>query len=211
MRLETRAPLDLRLLRFLVRLPPIPRCAHKELSRQAMKGYLPERILDLERPKAPLPKDPVELGLELEGAPDVDRGRRRAGRPGIRRSIGRKRGAGPRKWVRNACCASAYNLAQACWTLKLPDAMVEGGVAHLWQRPRHLSAQFLRHSIALSLLERAMFRMNMAGGGIAGYLLRLSLSPTEEDWEKGSEERRSWLWDAVRRPFRLIRKYGHGE
>jgi hypothetical protein len=55
-----------------------------------------------------------------------------------------------------------------------------------------------------------MFRMDMAGVGIAGagYLLRLSLSPTEEDWEEGSEERRSWLWDAVRRPFRLIRKYG---
>jgi len=38
--------------------------------------------------------------------------------------------------------------------------------------------------------------------------LRLSLSPTEEDWVEGAEYRRSWLWDAVRRPLRLLRKYG---
>jgi hypothetical protein len=64
-----------------------------------------------------------------------------------------------------------------------------------------------------SLRGRAMYRMKMAGGGVAGavYLARLSLSPTEEDWEEGAEERRSWLWDAVRRPFRLLRKYGSGE
>jgi len=61
-----------------------------------------------------------------------------------------------------------------------------------------------------SLRRRAMFRMSMAGGGVVGtaYLVRLSLSPTEEDWEEGAEGRRSWLWDAVRRPFRLLRKYG---
>ncbi len=55
--------------------------------------------------------------------------------------------------------------------------------------------------------------MKMAGGGLTGaaYLMRLSLSPTEEDWEEGAEERRSWLWDAVRRPLRLLRKYGSGE
>jgi len=61
-----------------------------------------------------------------------------------------------------------------------------------------------------SLRRRAAFRMEMAGGGVTGaaYLIRLSLSPTEEDWEEGSEGRRSWLWDSVRRPFRLLRKYG---
>ncbi|MGB2635255.1 MAG: hypothetical protein WAM58_15105 [Candidatus Acidiferrum sp.] len=55
-----------------------------------------------------------------------------------------------------------------------------------------------------------MFRLKMAGGGLSGiaYLARLSLSPTQEDWAKGAEERRSWFWDAVRRPFRLLRKYG---
>jgi hypothetical protein len=53
----------------------------------------------------------------------------------------------------------------------------------------------------------------MAGGGLtgAGYLMRLSFSPTQEDWMKGAEERRSWLWDVVRRPFRLFRKYGSNE
>jgi Uncharacterised nucleotidyltransferase len=61
-----------------------------------------------------------------------------------------------------------------------------------------------------SLAQRARFRMEMSGGGIAGaaYLLRLSFSPTEEDWAEGKEEQRSWLWDAIRRPFRLLRKYG---
>lgn len=64
-----------------------------------------------------------------------------------------------------------------------------------------------------SLKRRAMYRLKMAGGGMTGaaYLMRLSLSPTEEDWEEGTEERRSWLWDALRRPFRLLRKYGSGE
>jgi len=60
------------------------------------------------------------------------------------------------------------------------------------------------------LAQRAMFRLKMAGGGLAGaaYLARLSLSPTHEDWVTGAEERRSWWWDALHRPFRLFRKYG---
>ena len=64
-----------------------------------------------------------------------------------------------------------------------------------------------------ALRERAFFRAAMAGGGFTGvqYLVRLSLSPTEEDWVEGAENRRSWLWEAVRRPLRLLRKYGpHG-
>jgi hypothetical protein len=62
----------------------------------------------------------------------------------------------------------------------------------------------------LGLFGRAGFRMRMRGGFLAGpaYLLRLSLSPTEEDWASGSEEKRPWLLDAVGRPFRLARKYG---
>lgn len=60
------------------------------------------------------------------------------------------------------------------------------------------------------LPKRALFRLQVAGGGItgAGYLARLALSPTQEDWERGNEEHRSSLWDAARRPFRLLRKYG---
>lgn len=58
--LETRAPLlDLRILRFLLRVPPVPWCINKELCRRAMKGGLPDRVLV--RPKAPLMEDPLEL------------------------------------------------------------------------------------------------------------------------------------------------------
>jgi hypothetical protein len=60
------------------------------------------------------------------------------------------------------------------------------------------------------IFERAVFRMRLRGGMISGpaYLLRLSFSPTEEDWMEGAEERRPRLLDAIRRPFRLARKYG---
>ncbi len=59
--IEARAPLfALPLVRFMLRLPPLPWCAHKELLRQAMKGALPDSIL--KRPKSPLAADPlVEL------------------------------------------------------------------------------------------------------------------------------------------------------
>lgn len=57
--LETRAPLlDLRILRFLLRLPPVPWCVNKELLRKAMKGCLPRAVL--QRPKTVLLMDPLE-------------------------------------------------------------------------------------------------------------------------------------------------------
>jgi hypothetical protein len=70
----------------------------------------------------------------------------------------------------------------------------------------------LGESAPFGLFGRAAFRMKMRGGYLqgAGYLLRLSLSPTEEDWASGSEEKRSWLLDAAGRPFRLAQKYGRG-
>ena len=56
--------------------------------------------------------------------------------------------------------------------------------------------------------------MRMRGSLIAApaYLLRLSFSPTEEDWMVGAdpEVKRRGFFDAVRRPFRLARKYGRG-
>jgi hypothetical protein len=60
------------------------------------------------------------------------------------------------------------------------------------------------------LFGRAAFRMRMRAGLLPGvaYLLRLSLSPTEEDWVAGAEERRPRMLDAIIRPFRLARKYG---
>jgi hypothetical protein len=59
------------------------------------------------------------------------------------------------------------------------------------------------------LFERALFRLRMRGGLVAAptYLLRLSLSPTEEDWQSGDEEKRPSFLNALRRPFRLARKY----
>lgn len=58
--LETRAPfLDLRILKFLLRLPPVPWCVNKELLRKAMKGRLPQVVL--QRPKTLLLMDPLEV------------------------------------------------------------------------------------------------------------------------------------------------------
>jgi len=58
--LEPRAPLlDLRLIRFLLRVPPVPWCIDKELGRRAMEGLLPLTVLH--RPKSPLIRDPLEV------------------------------------------------------------------------------------------------------------------------------------------------------
>jgi asparagine synthase (glutamine-hydrolysing) len=60
---ESRAPfLDERLLRYLLRVPPVPWCAHKDLLRQTMRGLLPEKIRL--RPKTPLLGDPLALHVE---------------------------------------------------------------------------------------------------------------------------------------------------
>jgi len=60
-----------------------------------------------------------------------------------------------------------------------------------------------------ALLARALFRFQMRGRLLAGagYLTRLTLSPTEEDWIEGSNERAASLRESLRRPFRLARKY----
>jgi Uncharacterised nucleotidyltransferase len=63
-----------------------------------------------------------------------------------------------------------------------------------------------------ALFERAAFRLRMRGGLLAApaYLLRLALSPTEEDWKQGTAESRNSVLDALRRPYRLARKHGRG-
>ncbi len=60
------------------------------------------------------------------------------------------------------------------------------------------------------LFERAAFRLRMRGSFLAApaYLLKLSLSPTEEDWQSGGKVGNNRFFDALRRPFRLARKYG---
>jgi hypothetical protein len=57
--------------------------------------------------------------------------------------------------------------------------------------------------------SRALFRMRMRGGlfGGATYLLRLTLSPTEEDWREKSGKKQGRILETLRRPLRLARKY----
>jgi hypothetical protein len=98
---------------------------------------------------------------------------------------------------------------------------VAGGIAEEIERDR--ASRALRDEIQNwlpyagrkepSLTKRAIYRMRLAGGGLSGarYLTRLSLSPTEDDWEQGTDGGGSWLWEAARRPLRLIRKYGSEE
>jgi putative nucleotidyltransferase-like protein len=86
------------------------------------------------------------------------------------------------------------------------DAESDAGAVHLAQQ----IAERLTHvdNQPMSLLSRALFRVKMRGGGIPGlaYLLRLSLSPTEEDWLADSDKHSAI--NALERPFRLARKYG---
>jgi hypothetical protein len=79
----------------------------------------------------------------------------------------------------------------------------------------HLAEQILHWLPAAGypppgLFERALFRLRMRGRFLSAsaYLLRLSLSPTEEDWQPGAGENRHGFLAALRRPFRLARKYG---
>lgn len=59
------------------------------------------------------------------------------------------------------------------------------------------------------ILDRALFRVGMRGGLFAGlsYLLRLSFSPTEDDWPSKPGSNRPSVIDTISRPFRLARRY----
>lgn len=64
---ETRYPfLDLRMVNYLLAIPPFPWFFKKTLVREAMTGRLPERIRT--RPKTPLQGDPVSAQLRRTGA-----------------------------------------------------------------------------------------------------------------------------------------------
>ena len=59
---EMRHPyFDLRLLEFLLALPPIPWCVEKEITRRVMRGRLPDSVV--ERRKAPLARFPIHETL----------------------------------------------------------------------------------------------------------------------------------------------------
>jgi asparagine synthase (glutamine-hydrolysing) len=78
---ETRYPfLDLRMVNFLLAIPPFPWFFKKTLLREAMAGRLPERVRA--RPKTPLQGDPVLAQIQRGGnerlkkiplSPDLDR------------------------------------------------------------------------------------------------------------------------------------------
>src|SRR6266481_4383826 len=126
-------------------------------------------------------------------------------------------------WQRVADSASAVKaermlhtglrLASDLLKARLPDkvlAMVQADAVSARLVERTLKWLPAAGSAPPGLLERAAYRLGMRGGLISGpaYLLRLSLSPTEEDWKNGAEEKRHRFLDALRRPFRLARKYG---
>lgn len=69
--IEFRHPyFDLRLLRFLLRLPELPWCVDKTLLRLALRGTLPEEVRT--RPKAPLPGFPEYEALRGRGIPQAE-------------------------------------------------------------------------------------------------------------------------------------------
>ena len=69
---EGRYPfLDLRLVGFLLAIPPVPWCIDKELLRVAMRGALPESIR--RRPKAALAGDPLRAKLRESDVQWLDR------------------------------------------------------------------------------------------------------------------------------------------
>jgi putative nucleotidyltransferase-like protein len=108
---------------------------------------------------------------------------------------------------------TGLQLAAALLKLRLPDHVLEKVKSD--KVAANLASQILNWLPAAGyappgLFERAAFRMRMHGGLVSApaYLIRLSLSPTEEDWGAGAEENQSSFLDVVRRPFRLARKYG---
>ena len=61
--------LDLRVLQFLLSVPPLPWAWKKSLVRRSMRGWLPEPIL--RRPKTPLPVSPLARAMKEHGLPDL--------------------------------------------------------------------------------------------------------------------------------------------
>lgn len=63
------------------------------------------------------------------------------------------------------------------------------------------------------LFSRALYRVRMRGSVVSGlgYLLRLTFSPTQEDWLADPEKNHDGRFAALRRPIRLAKKYRSGE
>jgi asparagine synthase (glutamine-hydrolysing) len=70
--LDWRHPyLDLRVLTFLLSVPPIPWGRRKQLMREAMQGWLPTEILC--RDKTPIPRDYVAAMVQKYGLPQISK------------------------------------------------------------------------------------------------------------------------------------------
>lgn len=68
---EIRHPyLDIRLLRYMISVPPLPWCRRKHLLRAAMRGILPEEVL--RRGKTPLAKSPLFEICRRIGMPSLN-------------------------------------------------------------------------------------------------------------------------------------------
>jgi hypothetical protein len=103
-------------------------------------------------------------------------------------------------------------LAAETFQIKLPEEIEK--VIRSDQGAQRLAAEIARQLLSVkftrrTLLERASFRVRMRGALLPGlsYLLRLTFSPTEEDWAGNNEKERIGLFTALRRPLRLARKY----
>ena len=130
-----------------------------------------------------------------------------------RLSIGIARSWQHAKCARSACCAwdcSSRRMCSALGCLERSSTEIGSDAPAVRIAARIARRLPVVDDEPFGLLERAAFRIRMRGGfppGVA-YLLRLSLSPTEEDWVAGAEEKRTGMLDAISRPFRLARKYG---
>lgn len=64
-------------------------------------------------------------------------------------------------------------------------------------------------SASPAVAQRAHFRFRICDSALTGarYLAKLSFSTTEDDWTNDAGAPRSGFMEAVRRPFRLMRKY----
>jgi asparagine synthase (glutamine-hydrolysing) len=70
-RIECRHPfMDLRVVRFCLTLPPVPWCVRKELLRRAMRGHLPDSIV--QRPKTPMQGAPLLAMLQHSRSSWID-------------------------------------------------------------------------------------------------------------------------------------------
>lgn len=108
---------------------------------------------------------------------------------------------------------SGLRLATDLLNARLPGkvlAVMQGDVGATRMAASALKCLVADCNTSPSFFERVAFRLRMPGSRIAapGYLLRLIFSPTEEDWLADGKTKQNRLFNAIRRPFRLARKYG---